>query len=573
MNTLSTRIFITALIGLGLSWLLWDALGTPLRKGDGLVMATFALCLCWNLFLAGTIERQLYWLSKGHSRQRATEILIPPKGLRQINQLLHAEHISPEDARMAIVRLDKYIKYYLLTAARLTPSLVILMGLGCSVAALVQTHLSLTKGEALPNMATDLLMLHLLSYGGMGLILGLSLWVGTMQLRTIAETTLRKAGYLIQQTGALDAAPAVRRYPTPTLVLVGALFPLAFIPIAGIQSYNLYSLIVEKGKVVTLAEAQTTLKQNVTELKTKLDENTKDSDAIAAALRSQKEATTQAKAKAAKLQKTINDLIKERDRLNGKLDKLGDEADKTAKALKAEQQTLKEATSKLEAAQKELKTLSTAFDAAKTEWSKEKSASATREAALEEKIAQLTTTQTEMKTELTRADAALKDAVAIRDKLLSRLRVAKPDTKNMHPAIKSLPNGKLVINADVLFKEKSSRLADGAEGILSDVANRMTNILADAEPSAVMVIAAHTDLVPPTGSGDNNTLTAAQAAQIADMFAAQGLTRRRVVPIGFGHHQEQDARLTEDAFAANRRIEFYVLPQLLLDLTIIEKNE
>ncbi|MBI1362768.1 MAG: OmpA family protein [Proteobacteria bacterium] len=577
MNSLSTRIFVTAIIGLGLTWLVWDALGTPLRPGDGIVMVTFVVCLCWNLFLAGTMERQLYWLSKGHARQRATEVLVPPKGLRQLSNILNAKTMTEEEARGALIRLDTYIKHYLLTAARLTPSLVILAGLSCSLTALVGTHVSLTKGEALPQISTEWLMAGLLSYGVMGLILGASLWAGTTQLRSIAENTLKKAGQLIQQTGALPQAPAVRRYPTPALVWIGALFPLALIPVAGIQSYNLYTLIVEKGKVVSLSETKTNLQQNVEELKTKLDENTKDSDQLAADLRAEKATIQKLEAELAKQKKAFTSLSADKKKTDAALktseDKVADmgkKIDATEKELKKAQSDAADTAKKLAAVQKEKDKLAADLKETESTLAKTKSAAATHEAELEQKITNLEDDTDRLKEQLKEARDDVTKARKQRDDIIKKVQIAKPDTKNMHPAIKALPDGKLVVSADVLFNGKSTDMSDISESILNDIANRMSSIMGKSNPDAVLVIGVHTDIVPPSG-GDNMSLTASQASRIADVFAAQGLTRRRLVPIGFGQHQEVDARLTEDAFAANRRVEFYVLPQLVTDITVVDK--
>jgi chemotaxis protein MotB len=587
MNTLTTRILIAGFIGLAVCWLGWDVLGTPPRAGDGIVLAAFAVGLVWNLFLALTLERQLHWLSKGHTRQRATEILVPPKGLRQLSKILNSKDMSPDEARSALIRLDKYIKHYLLTAARLMPSMVVLVGLACTLAALMSTHVALTQGADLPQLSTKRMMAQFLSYGAMGVVLGFSLWAGTTQLRGIAETTLKKAGQLLQQAGALPDAPAVRQFTTPPLVIIGALFPLALIPIAGIQGYNLYALIVEKAKVAslsqTLAKKETTLQQNVAELQTKLEENTKDSDNLAAELRQQRDTIRKLQADLAKEKKSVTDLTAARKRAEDALKAEQTKAANAARDLATAQATLRqtqaelasetrkvtEANKRLTDAQKEQERLTASLREAETTLTRTRDAAATREAELDGRIAKLQDDTARLNTLLTEARAAQASAERARDVLLQRVRIARPDTRNLHPAVKAMPDGRLVVPADVLFDGKSTRMTSIAEGVLTEIATRVSAVLAQATPNAVLVIGTHTDLTS-TGGGDNNALTAAQANQLADIFASKGITRRRMVPVGYGHHQERDARLTDEAFANNRRVEFYVLPHLIVDVTNLD---
>jgi len=104
----------------------------------------------------------------------------------------------------------------------------------------------------------------------------------------------------------------------------------------------------------------------------------------------------------------------------------------------------------------------------------------------------------------------------------------------------------------VNFEYNSSRLTPRARAILDEVAAELKNY-----PNVKVQVEAHTDS---KGSSSYNLwLSKARAQSVIDYLVRQGISARRLIPIGFGETKPIASNATEQGRALNRRVEFKVL--------------
>jgi len=102
----------------------------------------------------------------------------------------------------------------------------------------------------------------------------------------------------------------------------------------------------------------------------------------------------------------------------------------------------------------------------------------------------------------------------------------------------------------VNFHNDSAELTSQSKGILSEVANTLSNC-----DQTQVEISAHTDSV---GSESyNQSLSERRAQTVADYLDARGIDRSRLNPTAFGESSPIDTNDTADGRARNRRVELY----------------
>lgn len=134
--------------------------------------------------------------------------------------------------------------------------------------------------------------------------------------------------------------------------------------------------------------------------------------------------------------------------------------------------------------------------------------------------------------------------------------------KDWGDKVEVVNDGKMLrILAAVFYApEQPHILLEENSGILADIGQKLQGILAQAT-KGWLIIKAHSNALPPqTGAYSSNAvLTALQAEKLKAALAEAGIEKNRILATGLGHQQELDSRLTKEALARNNRIEMEVV--------------
>lgn len=117
---------------------------------------------------------------------------------------------------------------------------------------------------------------------------------------------------------------------------------------------------------------------------------------------------------------------------------------------------------------------------------------------------------------------------------------------------------RFVFESDILFPSGSAQLTEGGEAELARVADALLEIANDIPDDIdwILRVDGHTDVRPiSTTYASNWHLSAARAITVVNFFEARGIPSNRLVAAGFGEHRPIADGDTEEAYAANRRIE------------------
>ena len=119
---------------------------------------------------------------------------------------------------------------------------------------------------------------------------------------------------------------------------------------------------------------------------------------------------------------------------------------------------------------------------------------------------------------------------------------------------------RFIFGSELLFESGSADLGEVGQAELRQFAQTLLQIAADIPPELnwVLRVDGHTDRRPIYNNTfkSNWQLSAARAIAVVEFLIAAGLPPERLAATGFGEFQPLDDRFTVDALARNRRIEF-----------------
>ena len=166
----------------------------------------------------------------------------------------------------------------------------------------------------------------------------------------------------------------------------------------------------------------------------------------------------------------------------------------------------------------------------------------------------------EMSTRLNRAladkVAELKDMSQYQSEFYKSVKLALGDRTSIHT-----DGDRFIVNSDILFPSGSYKLSSDGKNQLRLIAN----VIKDMENKIptdidwIIRVDGHTDkkqVISGTAGYKNNTeLSLLRATAVADELANAGVSKRRLVPSGFGDLHPVELGNTRDALQKNRRIE------------------
>jgi outer membrane protein OmpA-like peptidoglycan-associated protein len=124
---------------------------------------------------------------------------------------------------------------------------------------------------------------------------------------------------------------------------------------------------------------------------------------------------------------------------------------------------------------------------------------------------------------------------------------------SMPPARVKVTAQRIDIYDKVFFETAKTAIKPESFALLEEVADL---ILAHPELTIIRV-EGHTDH---RGSADyNRKLSDGRAAAVVDFITTKGVARERLQSVGYGEDKPSADGRSEDAMAANRRVEFYVV--------------
>lgn len=122
----------------------------------------------------------------------------------------------------------------------------------------------------------------------------------------------------------------------------------------------------------------------------------------------------------------------------------------------------------------------------------------------------------------------------------------------------ALDDGKIQIQASVLFPNGSAALTEGGKDVLSQIAKGMAGIL---DSSEVVMVAGFTDDTPIQSETYTNwELSAERATTVVRTLVGQGFPADRLFAAGFGEHHPRLPNDKPENRTLNRRVEISVAP-------------
>lgn len=500
------------------------------------------------LFNATELKAHKNWLFKGHVRERATEILIPPSLFSKIRLCLSEDKLN---VSRSTKELKKIVQAYQrkLKIPQTLPVLTLATSAVLSLGLLTQNLLISINGALSPEQAYERIAYYL-AFTVVGALLSLSL----LQMYKIIKTQIRenivKAYDLFEMT-----APQISRKWRLDYKNLLATLSLSIVPLLGLEAYTFHMVVKHQEKVITLEQTQDSLEESVSTLTTKLSYADDENQELSGQLSSM-----QQKIELVRLQldKAKKDLKTKALSLSQQEDQLQD--------LKTQQSKLKDQISVMQADKKQAIEELSSFRDDKQKLTEERQA-------LRNEIAQLQKTLTNTKQQLagkeTEVSAAKKQLNSTSTKLNElEKKHSKPSlSKFKWPESVELKSNRLIIPADLVFVNKTERISDTGAVLLTSLVKNLNKTL-KLQPNLSLLFNVHTDILPPQEKTfvNNKELTAAQAVSLSDKMAEIGLKKDTIVTAGLGAEFERDARIIPDALKRNRRIEIILLESVKLDI-------
>lgn len=199
-------------------------------------------------------------------------------------------------------------------------------------------------------------------------------------------------------------------------------------------------------------------------------------------------------------------------------------------------------------------------EAQRTQWQEEVAKLQAALDAAEEKSREQETEYVEMSTRLNKAladkVAELKSVRAYQSDFYKAVKVALGDRTTVQP-----DGDRFIVSSDILFPSGSYNLsAEGKKqlGLLANVIKDFEHKI-PSDVNWIIRVDGHTDKIPVVpgtrGYANNTELSLRRATAVADALAAAGVSRRRLVPSGFGDLHPVELGNSPAALQKNRRIE------------------
>lgn len=487
------------------------------------------------LYWAYQLEDQYEWLIKGHAKERATEVVTPPKQLRPFIKKLEADVAH---AASLLMKYENSWQRRAFAGQWYGFAVACVAGAACLAALFFTDHLPTAIVPLLPQ--TPLATMSTLA---LGLGFAFACYIACAILIKAADENAEKlAQYLEQKSGKSVTIPPLR--PTSMVPAIGIVAVLALIPVAFLQSNFEEQTTVQQQAIAQTKEAAKTLEQ-------RLDETLEKKDFFAtenAALLEQNQSLSTQVAKAKEVEKLLRTEI---DKLKAAAKAMTQQQAQTTQKLKEVEATLATSTADL-AKQTEV---NTRLEAAQTQLNKEFEALKATKSTIDQNNAELQNKVTLLEEQLKAAQAAQKKAEATTGPL------SLEGTKGLLPALATLSrnNQSIIMPVDVFFTPQT----DIEEVYFMNNVKDLWNVLdarVQKNDGYTLKAYVYADALPPVAHSDNMALTAAQAAKLAKAFQDQGAPAAKVMVIPMGNTLELDTRLDPEALEANRRIEFMVLP-------------
>lgn len=491
------------------------------------------------MYWAFQLEDQYNWLIKGHAKERATEVVTPPK---QIRKFLHDLEVDLAHAGLMLMAYERtwqrraFIgQWYGLFVASITAASVLTSLFFAPYApAIILPHL--------PQSTPQILGMLMVALG-----FAVAIYAACVLLIKAADQNAAKlAKYLEQKTGQK--------------IHISPLHPTALLPALGIFAVLLLAPIT---LLTSSFEAQKTVQQ---------------------------QAISQTKEVAKTLEKRLDDTLEKKDyfatenaALLDKNQKLGSNLKKakdTEKLLRTEIDTLKDQLKQLTAKQAETQTKLTTTEteataiaaklAEQTKASKEQGVEAQK---LKAKLAE---TEKTITLKIAEAEAFSQKTTSLQNKI----QTLEAHVQQLEDAARLAPAPVVLNIANEMLPETAELSADKhsitmpADAFFAPQTNNETtyfinnikslwNILhakVTKSDGYALKIYVYADALPPIAHSDNLALTAAQGAKLATAFIAEGAAPSKIMVIPLGNTYEIDSRLAPEALAKNRRIQFMIAP-------------
>ena len=482
------------------------------------------------------------WLHKGHRRERATEIIVPPRRLGAVVRFLHEENPPQPDLQHFINRLSTRTYRQLVSLAYGAAGSLFVLSV--ALGAWKIRTLYLAGNDQIDTAALSLSLQQHLVTGLVGVVLSASGFYSAYAIsRQCTHNLYKVAEIFMKQWEFKSAFNVPTRFLSPYMLTAG-LLGLMILPFAALESYHLKNQLIQQGQISNLVETRSSLKELAAQTQTRLDSVVQENLTLNKSLTAQQDAnkklTQDLKKTADLLSKAKKDLITEGQKttdLTAQLKATKDELGKQTERLKsawADTATLKDKLSKADAA----------------------TASLTQQLTdLQNKLSTSEKSLAETKIKLASAEKAVADSQAALQKTTQSTQLhftAMPDGLHME-------DNHLVVPEDVLFTPKTAQLRPEADALLRQIAKDLLTQLKGR--SVAVAVSAHTDVLPPDGGefSNNTQLTGAQAHAVARKLVEFGLTWEQLRPMGLGDHFQLDNRIAAEALTQNRRLEIYLL--------------
>ncbi|GEM_PF-4259445 len=489
------------------------------------------------------LEDQYEWLIKGHAKERATEVVTPPKQFRPFIKKLEAD---VSHAAQLLMKFESSWQRRAFAGQWYAMAVATVVGVVGLAALFFYEALPTVVVSYIPN--TPWAILSTLT---LGLCLAVASYIAcAIVIKAADENAEKLAHYLEQKSDQKVTITPLK--PTSMVPAIGIVAVLALIPVTILQSnFEEQKTVQQKA----IAETQEVAKS----LEERLDETLEKKDFFA----------TENAGLLEKNQALITELeqFKKTDKLlRTEIDKLKADAVTTAKEQEALNTKLADTQKSLATTEANLAEQTKAKDtltAEKAKLAKELSALKTSKAAadkisteLTNKVAMLEEQITTLKAQAAKAEQALKDVKAAQQPL-----VLDGAMLTLLPALAKLgpENQSLIMPADVFFTPQTDTEETYFMNNVKDLVNILDAKVKKTDGYALKAYV-YADALPPVTLKDNMALTAAQAAKLANALKAQGMPEHKVMVIPMGNAHEVDSRLDPEALEANRRIVFMVAP-------------
>lgn len=520
------NLFIVAvLLLLPYSWG-WLEMG----EKTSLLIAVYVVLTLLVLLIATRLDRHADWLNKGHTRARATEILVPPGQMVAVRKLLNHPDMDESEAFLkasgCLHVLGNKVYSTLVSLAYLAAPLVLAVGIGLTLHHMTQLEAVIKTGHIDAEVGRWGMFFGPSGiWTLLGIFLSVSCFVNARILSAGAEANLEKVRHLLVQRFTLRNRPGLPPRLARMWVFGVSVLALALVPMAMLQSRHLQTFAAQQGELTSLSHTKAGLQLQISAMEARLEEI---KNLSAEAEKKAAEAIKRRDVVQSVLNRTDADWKKEKARADELTKKLESEQKKAAD-LQRQMKSLTDARTKLENEQKAL-----------TEKLKAAEALAAKLPKAEEAVA-----AAKMDLELAKVEVS-----ALQKRLAAQ---TLPVPAFNAPQGARIQGSRVIVGANTLFEGRTPALAANGSALLSTLGASLKGWLDNAPASAVLVVAVHTDGAMPEDPNiaDVAELSALQAQAIAKQLQQSGIAARRLLAAG---HADRIAPQSGSA----QRVEIYL---------------